>query len=162
LDVDNVKIQPGRPYSSSNRIANQYQLTPIQRLSAATLVRPNEKVLSISGDGGFLFSAMELETAVRLRSNLVHMILIDGRYDMVAAQELLKYGRPSGTDFGPVDPVRFAEAFGAKGFMAHSPDEISTVLKQAFDTPGPVLVGLHIDNRDNRKLFEQVDERSIH
>ncbi len=129
---------------------------------AATLVRPNEKVLSISGDGGFLFSAMELETAVRLRSNLVHMILIDGRYDMVAAQELLKYGRPSGTDFGPVDPVRFAEAFGAKGFMAHSPDEISIVLKQAFDIPGPVLVGLHIDNRDNRKLFEQVDERSIH
>ena len=80
----------------------------------------------------------------------------------VAAQELLKYGRPSGTDFGPVDPVRFAEAFGAKGFMAHSPDEISIVLKQAFDIPGPVLVGLHIDNRDNRKLFEQVDERSIH
>jgi acetolactate synthase-1/2/3 large subunit len=45
---------------------------------AATLVRPGEKVLSISGDGGFLFSAMELETAVRLKSNLVHMIWVDG------------------------------------------------------------------------------------
>ena len=41
---------------------------------AATLVRPAEKVLSISGDGGFLFSGMELETAVRLNSHLVHMI----------------------------------------------------------------------------------------
>jgi thiamine pyrophosphate-dependent acetolactate synthase large subunit-like protein len=48
-------------------------------------------VLSISGDGGFLFSAMELETAVRLKANLVHMILIDGSYDMVAEQEILKY-----------------------------------------------------------------------
>ena len=106
---------------------------------AATLVRPSEKVLSISGDGGFLFSAMELETAVRLKSNLVHMILIDGSYDMVAEQEILKYGRPSGTDFGPVDPVKYAEAFGAKGLMIQSPDQIPPVLKQAFDTPGPVL-----------------------
>jgi acetolactate synthase-1/2/3 large subunit len=129
---------------------------------AATLVRPSEKVLSISGDGGFLFSAMELETAVRLQSHFVHMIWMDGSYDMVAEQEVLKYGRPSGTDFGPLDPVKYAEAFGAKGFMIQSSDQISTVLKRAFDTPGPVLVGVHVDYRDNRKLFEQIDERSIH
>ena len=104
---------------------------------AATLVRPAEKVLSISGDGGFLFSAMELETAVRLQSNLVHMIWIDGTYDMVATQERQKYGRPSGTEFGPVDPVKYADAFGARGFMIQSPDQISSVLQKAFDTPGP-------------------------
>jgi acetolactate synthase I/II/III large subunit len=129
---------------------------------AATLVRPSEKVMSISGDGGFLYSAMELETAVRLKSNLVHMILIDGSYDMVAEQEILKYGRPSGTDFGPIDPVKYAEAFGAEGLMIQSADQIPHVLKQAFDTLGPVLVGVHVDDRDNRRLFEQVDERSIH
>jgi acetolactate synthase-1/2/3 large subunit len=129
---------------------------------AATLVRPAEKVLSISGDGGFLFSAMELETAVRLQSNLVHMIWIDGTYDMVAVQEEQKYGRPSGIKFGPVDPVKYAEAFGARGLMIQSPDQIGSVLKQAFDTPGPVLVGVHVDYRDNPKLFEQVNERSIH
>jgi len=129
---------------------------------AATLVRPAEKVLSISGDGGFLFSAMELETAVRLQSNLVHMIWIDGTYDMVAVQEKHKYGRSSGTKFGPVDPVKYAEAFGARGFMIQSPDQITSVLKQAFDTPGPVLIGVHVDYRDNHKLFEEVDEWSIH
>jgi acetolactate synthase I/II/III large subunit len=129
---------------------------------AATLVRPAEKVLSISGDGGFLFSAMELETAVRLQSNLVHMIWIDGTYDMVAVQEEQKYGRPSGIKFGPVDPVKYAEAFGARGFMIQAPDQINSALKQAFDTPGPVLVGVHVDYRDNPKLFEQVNERSIH
>jgi acetolactate synthase-1/2/3 large subunit len=62
---------------------------------AAAIVRPSEKILSISGDGGFLFSAMELETAVRLRANLVHLIWIDGHYDMVGTQEKLKYGRTS-------------------------------------------------------------------
>ena len=41
---------------------------------ASCLVRPHEKTLSISGDGGFLLSGMELETAVRLKLNLVHMI----------------------------------------------------------------------------------------
>jgi acetolactate synthase I/II/III large subunit len=129
---------------------------------AATLVRPADKVLSISGDGGFLFSAMELETAVRLQSNLVHMIWIDGTYDMVATQEKQKYGRPSGTQFGPVDPVKYAEAFGARGFMIQSPDQIAPLLERAFDTPGPVLVGVHVDYRDNHKLFEQVNERSVH
>jgi acetolactate synthase-1/2/3 large subunit len=129
---------------------------------AATLVRPAEKVLSISGDGGFLFSGMELETAVRLRSNLVHMIWIDGSYNMVAVQEEQKYGRSSGSTFGPLDPVKYAEAFGARGFMIQSPDQICSVLKQAFDTPGPVLVGVQVDYRDNHKLFEQVNERSVH
>jgi acetolactate synthase-1/2/3 large subunit len=129
---------------------------------AATLVRPAEKVLSISGDGGFLFSGMELETAVRLKSNLVHMIWIDGTYNMVAVQEEKKYGRPSGTNFGPLDPVKYAEAFGARGFMIQSADQIRSVLKQAFEIPGPVLVGVHVDYRDNHKLFEEVNETTVH
>jgi len=128
---------------------------------AATLVRPQEKVLSISGDGGFLFSANELETAVRLKSHLVHMIWIDGSYDMVGSQERIKYNRVSGVDFGPVDPVKYAEAFGATGHRIDRPDQITTTLRKAFDTPGPVLVGVHVDYRPNVKLFEQVYEGSI-
>jgi acetolactate synthase I/II/III large subunit len=129
---------------------------------AATLVRPGEKVLSISGDGGFLFSAMELETAVRLKSNLVHMIWIDGTYDMVAVQEMAKYGRKSGIEFGPIDYVKYAEAFGAIGFMIRTADEIAPILKKAFDTSGPALVGIHVDYSDNHKLFETVDENTLH
>jgi acetolactate synthase I/II/III large subunit len=129
---------------------------------AATIVRPHEKVLSISGDGGFLFSAMELETAVRLQSHIVHLIWIDGAYNMVGAQEQLKYGRQSGVDFGPIDPVKYAEAFGAKGFMIGSGDDIAPVMKKAFDTAGPVIVGVHVDYRDNPLLFENVDTRNVH
>lgn len=128
---------------------------------AATIVRPHEKVLSISGDGGFLFSANELETAVRLNSHFVHMIWIDGHYDMVGVQEQIKYGRTSGVDFGPIDYVKYAEAFGATGLQIREPDEIAPTLKKAFNTPGPVLIGVHVDYRDNAKLFEEVQESSI-
>jgi len=121
---------------------------------AASLVRPTEKVISISGDGGFLFSAMELETAVRLKCNLVHMVWIDGFYDMVGIQEMAKYGRLSGVKLGPVDIVGFAEAFGAKGLRIERPDEISSTLKKALAMEGPVLVGVPVDYRDNHRLME--------
>jgi acetolactate synthase I/II/III large subunit len=123
---------------------------------AACLVRPGEKVLSISGDGGFLFSAMELETAVRLKCNLVHLVWIDGAYDMVRFQAVAKYGRSAGVEFGPVDVVRFAEAFGARGFLIGSPAEITPTLKKALEMPGPVLVGVPVDYRDNSKLMDLV------
>jgi len=121
---------------------------------AACLVRPNEKVMSISGDGGFLFSAMELETAVRLKCNLVHLVWIDGHYDMVAFQEVAKYGRTSGVDFGPVDVVQYAKAFGAKGLKIETPDQISSTIKKALDLEGPVIIGIPVDYRDNHKFLE--------
>jgi acetolactate synthase-1/2/3 large subunit len=128
---------------------------------ASCLVRPHEKTLSISGDGGFLFSSMELETAVRLKLSLVHMIWIDGTYDIVAVQESAKYKRTSGVDFGPVDVVKYAEAFGAKGLLINSPDEIGQQLRKAFEMPGPVLIGINVDYRDNHLLFEKVHKHLL-
>jgi acetolactate synthase I/II/III large subunit len=128
---------------------------------ASCLVRPHEKTLSISGDGGFLFSAMELETAVRLKLNLVHMIWIDGTYNMVLVQEEAKYKRVSGVEFGPVDVVKYAEAFGAIGYMVNTPDEIGPVLRKAFEVSGPVLIGIQVDYRDNHILFESVHEHLL-
>ena len=129
---------------------------------AASIVRPAEKILSISGDGGFLYSAMELETAVRLKANIVHMVWIDGTYDMVAVQEQLKYGRTSGINFGPIDYIKYAEAFGATGLMIDKPDDIAKIMKKAFDAQGPVIVGVHVDYRDNHELFQMLHEDSIH
>ncbi len=129
---------------------------------AASIVRPAEKILSISGDGGFLYSAMELETAVRLKANIVHMVWIDGTYDMVAVQEQLKYGRTSGINLGPIDYIKYAEAFGVTGLMIDRPDDIAKIMKKAFDAQGPVIVGVHVDYRDNHELFEMLHEDSIH
>jgi acetolactate synthase-1/2/3 large subunit len=123
---------------------------------AACLARPNEKAISISGDGGFLFSAMELETAVRLKCNLVHLVWIDGSYDMVKFQQVAKYGRGAAVEFGPVDIKGYAEAFGAHGLKINSADEIAPTLKQALEMQGPVLIGVPVDYRDNYQLMEMV------
>jgi len=104
---------------------------------------------------------MELETAVRLKCNLVHMVWIDGHYDMVKFQEIAKYGRPSGVDFGPVDIVGLAEAFGAKGLQIDSPDQITPKLKKALAMQGPVLVGVPVDYRDNHQLMEMVHPEAL-
>ena len=128
---------------------------------AASLVRPREKVLSISGDGGFLFSANELETAVRLKSNLVHMIWNDGTYNMVGVQERLKYGRQSGVEFGPVDYVKYAEACGAKSLSIADSGGIGSTLRKAFSMQGPVLVSVNVDYSDNASQFEHLRHDSI-
>ncbi|WP_262316171.1 acetolactate synthase AlsS [Lacticaseibacillus parakribbianus] len=119
---------------------------------AATLVRPGEKAVSVSGDGGFLFSGQELETAVRLHANLVHIIWNDGHYDMVKFQEEMKYGHAAGTSFGPVDFVAYAESFGAKGLRVNRPEDLAAVLDEAFAADGPVVVDIPVDYSDNPSL----------
>ncbi|MCI3917821.1 acetolactate synthase AlsS [Streptococcus intermedius] len=123
---------------------------------SAALVRPNTKIISVSGDGGFLFSAQELETAVRLQLPIVHLIWNDGHYNMVEFQEEMKYGRSSGVDFGAVDFVKYAESFGAKGFRATSPVELSQLLKKALMEKGPVIIDVPVDYRDSSTLGETI------
>lgn len=123
---------------------------------SAALVRPNTQIVSVSGDGGFLFSAQDLETAVRKKLDIVHLIWNDGRYNMVEFQEKMKYQRASGVDFGPVDFVKYAEAFGAKGIRATSVEELEKALEEGFATEGPVIIDIPIDYRDNEKLGETI------
>ncbi|HEX4144575.1 MAG TPA: acetolactate synthase AlsS [Pirellulales bacterium] len=123
---------------------------------AACLVRPTETVISVSGDGGFHFSSVELETAVRLKCNLVHIIWRDGFYDMVRFQEELKYGRSSGVEFGPIDTIRFAESMGARGFAVERAEDFAPTLRKAIDLPGPVLIDVPVDYSHNKALAQQV------
>jgi acetolactate synthase-1/2/3 large subunit len=58
--------------------------------------------------------------------------------------------------------VKYAEAFGATGLMIHRPHDIIPVVKKAFGTRGPVIVGVHVDYSDNHRLFEMLHEDSIH
>ena len=76
--------------------------------------------------------------------------------DMVRFQEAAKYGRSSGVDFGPLDIVKFAEAFGAKGMYVHSSEEIASTLQAALAMPGPVIVGIPVDYRDNLQLSKDL------
>ncbi|CNJ65234.1 acetolactate synthase AlsS [Yersinia aldovae] len=124
---------------------------------AAALVNPHQKVVSVSGDGGFMQSSMELETAVRLKSNLLHIIWVDNGYNMVEIQEQKKYKRPSGVSFGPIDFKMYAESFGAKGFAVESADELTRKLHQAMDVSGPAVIAIPVNYSDNHRLMEELN-----
>ena len=118
----------------------------------AALTHPDEPVISISGDGGFLFSGQELETAVRLKLNIIQLIWVDGYYDMVKFQEVAKYGHDAGVKFGYVDYVKYAESFGASGIRANSVEDLNNALNRAKDINGPVIIEIPVDYKDNIEL----------
>ncbi|MGA3253857.1 MAG: acetolactate synthase AlsS [Mycobacterium sp.] len=128
---------------------------------AACLVRPGTPVVSVSGDGGFLFSAQELETATRLGLTFTHIILRDNSYDMVAFQEVLKYGRKSGVQLGDYDIVSYAAAFGARGYRVKTLDEFVTTLRQALAEDGPSLIDVPVDYSRNVELAAHLHEDSF-
>lgn len=122
---------------------------------AASIVRPGKKVVSMAGDGGFLFSGQELETAVRLKAPIVQLIWNDGHYDMVKFQQVNKYGKGAAVDLGPVDFVKYAESMGAKGYKVNHSSELEAVLKKALDDAenGPVIVEIPVDYSNNAQLM---------
>ena len=128
---------------------------------AACLVRPGTPVVSVSGDGGFLFSAQELETATRLGLTFTHIIFRDNSYDMVAFQEVLKYGRKSGVQLADYDIVSYAAAFGARGYRVKTLDEFGATLRQALAEDGPSLIDVPVDYSRNVELAAHLHDDSF-
>ena len=116
---------------------------------AACLARPGKQVVSVSGDGGFLFSAMELETAHRLGLRFTHVIMRDNAYDMVAFEQLLKFGRKSGVQLGEYDITHYAAAFGARGYRVNDPDNFVPALKKALGEDGVSILDVPVDYSHN-------------
>lgn len=113
----------------------------------------SKKVVSISGDGGFMFSSQELVTAVQQGCNITHFIWNDGKYNMVEFQEVNKYGRSSGVDLGGVDFVKLADSMGAKGLRVTSAGDLEAVMKEALAYDGVCLVDVEIDYSQNHNLM---------
>jgi acetolactate synthase I/II/III large subunit len=125
---------------------------------AAALVRPDTPVVSVSGDGGFLFSAQELETATRLGLSFTHVILRDNAYNMVEFQEELKYGRSSGVQLGDYDIAHYAAAFGAKGIRIDGMTEFEDAFKQSLIDPGVTIIDVPVDYTRNTELFAELHD----
>jgi len=123
---------------------------------AANLIYPGKKAVATVGDGGFLYSSMELETAVRLKQNITVLVFRDGGYNMVAFQQELLYGRTSGTDFGNPDIVKYAESLGGVGLRVNKPDELLPTLRKGLETPGVVVVDIPTDYSKNVEIGQHV------
>ena len=103
---------------------------------------PGRQVIAICGDGGFQMNLQELATLVQNRLPVKIVILNNNFLGMVRQwQELFFDKRYSQTCLDlPIDFIKLAEAFGASGFQATKPDEVESVIRQGFGTPGPVIM----------------------
>ncbi len=129
---------------------------------AAKLIHPEKTVIATVGDGAFLFSANELETAVREKIHFIAFVLDSASYDMVEAQELIKYQRKSGVDLGEYDVVKYAEAFGAKGYFLDDSSKFARIMEQSLNQTVPVLIQVPVDYTDNIKLYQEIDPHKGH
>ena len=126
----------------------------------AALLDPKRKVVAVCGDGGFMMNSQELETAVRLKLNLVVVVLVDDGYGMIRwKQDALGFAS-WGLGFGNPDFVKYAEAYGAHGHCIKATDQLAQTLRSALDQGGVHLVEVPIDYSENQRVL--VDELAAH
>jgi acetolactate synthase I/II/III large subunit len=122
----------------------------------AALLYPKRRVMAVCGDGGFMMNSQELETAVRLKLNLVVLIIEDHAYGMIRWKQALDAFADFGMTFGNPDFVRYAEAYGAKATRVRAAGELAPALENAFAGGGVHLVIVPIDYSENKRVL--VDE----
>jgi len=122
----------------------------------ASILYPELRVMAVCGDGGFMMNSQEMETAVRLKLNLVILILEDSAYGMIRWKQAVDNFPDFGLTFGNPDFVKYAESYGAKGSRVTKCSDLIPTLEAAFKGGGVHLVVVPIDYSENKRVL--VDE----
>ena len=122
----------------------------------AAMLSPGKRVLAVCGDGGFMMNSQELETAVRLKLDLVVLIIQDDAYGMIRWKQAVDNFADWGLAFGNPDFVKYAEAYGAKGRRVETAESLVATLEAAFAEGGVQLVTVPVDYSENSRVL--VDE----
>lgn len=122
----------------------------------ASMLFPEKKVLVLAGDGGFMMSLSDLETAVRLKVNMTILVLNDAGYGMIKWKQGNMHLPAFALDFSNPDFVTLAESFGAKGYRVNSADELKSILNSTLNTPGVHLIDCPIDYTEANKTLENI------
>jgi acetolactate synthase-1/2/3 large subunit len=127
---------------------------------ATKIVYPEKKVLVVCGDGGFMMNSQEIETALRLKLDLVILILNDRAYGMIKWKQKARDFGDYGLDFKNPNFVKYAESYGAHGHVLKSTDELKTLLKQCLNSKGIHIIDVPVDYSENEKvLIEELQEK---
>lgn len=113
---------------------------------------PNKKVVVVTGDGGFMMNSQELETATRLKLNLVVVVLNDSGYGMIKWKQGDMHFKDYSLDFTNPDFVKYAESFGIEGHKVLKTENFKELLKSCLNKKGLHLIDLTIDYSENKKL----------
>ena len=128
---------------------------------AAKLVCPERRVMAICGDGGFLMNSQEMETAVRLKLDLIVLLVRDDGYGMIKWKQAQMKFDDYGLDFGNPDFVAYAQSYGARGHRLTETAALQPLIEQCFAVGGVHLIDVPIDYSDNdRILNNEIRERS--
>jgi acetolactate synthase I/II/III large subunit len=122
---------------------------------AAKIVHPDRKVVAVAGDGGFMMNSQEIETAVRLKLDLVILLIHDDAYGMIKWKQANMNFPNFGMDMGNPDFVKYAESYGAHGHRPKSAAEFGPLLAKCLETPGVHLIDLPIDYSDNDRVLNR-------
>jgi acetolactate synthase-1/2/3 large subunit len=107
----------------------------------AKVAQPDKAVVSLSGDGGFLFNSQELATAVQHNINLVTVVFNDNAYGNVLRDQVNRFdGRTIGAELHNPDFVKLAEAYGVRGVRAEGPEQLESSLREALAIDAPTLI----------------------
>jgi acetolactate synthase I/II/III large subunit len=126
---------------------------------ATKIVHPERKVMAVCGDGGFMMNSQELETAVRLKLDLVVLILRDDAFGMIRwKQENMNFPDYGMTLSNP-DFVDYAKSYGAHGHRIAAAAEFAPLLRDCFSTPGVHVIDVPIDYSDNERVLNREIKR---
>ncbi|HEX6351219.1 MAG TPA: thiamine pyrophosphate-dependent enzyme [Candidatus Dormibacteraeota bacterium] len=140
-------LQPGTFLTAGYQGTLGFEL-PLALGAQAAL--PDRRVLAIVGDGGFLFNAQELATAVQHRLNVIAVVFNDGAYGNVRRIQAQRYGgRLIASDLHNPDFVRLADAFGALGLRAEGPEALGAAIRQALQVDRPAVIEVPVGEMDD-------------
>jgi len=125
----------------------------------AAMLYPERRVMAVCGDGGFMMNSQEMETAVRLKLNLVVLVIEDGAYGMIRWKQSVDRFADFGMTFGNPDFAKYAEAYGARGTRVRVIGDFIPALHRAFSGGGVHLVAVPIDYSENERVL--VDELRV-
>jgi len=109
----------------------------------AKVARPEKQVICLVGDGDFMMTIQDLETAVRNKLTVISIVFNDGCYN---AERLPRHeGRQVGIEFNNPDFVKLADSFGAIGVQVSRPEDLEPALKQMFEEEVPGIIDVVID-----------------
>jgi acetolactate synthase-1/2/3 large subunit len=139
-----------RTYLTSSYSGNLGYAYPVAL--GAKVARPDRPVVSVSGDGGFLYNAQELSTAARHGINVVAVVFNDSSYGNVARDLDEAWGGQYGAELQNPDFMKLADAFGVLGLRAKEPTEVGKLVREAIDRDRPALVEVPV-GRMARPMF---------
>ncbi|MBW4618173.1 MAG: acetolactate synthase large subunit [Cyanosarcina radialis HA8281-LM2] len=127
---------------------------------AAKLVAPQQNVVAVTGDGGFMMNCQELETALRIGTAFVTIIFNDGGYGLIEWKQYNQFGKSSFVKFTNPDFVKLAESMGLKGYRVESTADFIPTLKTALAQSVPAVIDCAVDYRENLRFTQKAGELS--